>query len=113
MNFYKRRIARNGEIMPPPILMRLSGTLAERNGCLILINSEGSHALVFQEGLATFNGMERRLRAGSAETAIGEPISVGGPFNQPSDDFDPLSIQRRCGVDSIWLVTGQDVQSLP
>ncbi len=113
MNFYERRVARNGEVLPPPILLLLSGTLAERKGCLILVNEAGNHALVFQLGLASFNMVDRRLKAGSAEIAIGESITVGGPYNQPSEDFDAPSIQRRCDVRSVWLVTGQQVRSLP
>ena len=113
INFYKRRVPKTGEVLPPPILMRLSGTLTLRNGCLILANADGNHALVFEEGLASFIPTDGRLKAGSTEIAIGNPISVGGPYNQPSDDFDAPSIKRRCDVSSVWLVTGQDVQSLP
>lgn len=109
MNFYRLRVPKNGEVMPPPLVMRLSGTLAEKNDCLILLD----HALVFQEGLASFDRASARLKVGSAEFAIGDPISVGGPFNSPSAEFDATSLQRRCGVSSVWLVTRQDVKPFP
>lgn len=115
MEYYKRRTARSGEVLVPPILLRLSGTLAQKNGCLVLTKSYGSgdHALVFEEGKASFDPIKGVLTVGSARIAIGEPISVGGPFNQAYDDFKPSNVKKRCGVDAVWLVTGSDVKSFP
>ena len=113
LNFYERRVAQFGEVLTPPILMRLSGALAVQNGCLILVNASGKHALIFEEGQAAFDLTNGRLSVASTEIAIGTPISVGGPYNQPSDNFDAPSIIRRCNCNSVWLVTGQDVQALP
>lgn len=113
MEFYERRIAKSGEVLVPPILLRLSGTLAQKNGCLVLTNGDGDHVLVFEEGKAAFDPIKRVLVAGPTKIAIGEPISVGGPFNQPAEGFDPSRVKKRCGVDAVWLVTGSDVQSFP
>lgn len=113
MEVYERRIAKKGEVLTPPVLLRLSGTLGERNGCLVLKNETGVHALVFEDGKASFDPVRSVLSAGSARIALGEPISVGGPFNQPSEDFDAARIKSRCDVESVWLVTGSQVQSLP
>lgn len=113
MEFYNRRIAKKGEVLAPPVLLRLSGRLAGKNDCLVLTNSLGDHALVFEDGKASFDPVRRVLSAGSARIALGEPISVGGPFNQPSEDLDVASIKSRCDVEAVWLVTGSDVQSAP
>lgn len=113
MDFYKRRIAKDSEVLTPPVLLRLSGRLSEKNDCLVLSNDAGDHALVFEDGKASFDPVRRVLSAGSARIPVGERISVGGPFNQPSEDFDAASIKSRCGVENVWLVTGSDVQSRP
>jgi hypothetical protein len=113
MEFYKRRIAKSGEVLVPPILLRLSGTLAQKNGCLVLTNGDGDHILFFEEEKVAFDPIKKVLMVGSAKIAIGDPISVGGPFNQPAEGFDPSSVKKRCGVDAVWLVTGTDVQSFP
>jgi hypothetical protein len=105
LDFYERRLAKQGENIPPPILKLQSGTLAIENGCLILEQPGQHHALVFEKGFASFDPVRNRLKVGAAEFAIGDPISVGGPFNSPSEDFDPVKIQRRCNVRSIWPVT--------
>lgn len=113
MDFYERRIAKNGEVLTPPVLLRLSGRLSEKNNCLTLTNEAGDHALVFEHGKASFDPIRKVLLVGSTAIALGEPISVGGPFNQPSEDFDVASIKSRCNVEAVWLVTGSDVRSLP
>lgn len=113
LEFYKRRVAKNGEVLTPPVLLRLSGTLAERSGCLVLTNGDGDHLLVFEEGKAVFDPIARVLMAGSARIAVGEPISVGGPFNQPDESFEPSTLKKRCGVNTVWLVSGTDVKSHP
>ena len=113
MEFYKRRIAEKNEVITPPVLLRLSGKLVEKNNCLVVSNDEGDHALVFEEGKATFDPVRKALSVGSTMILLDEPISVGGPFNQPSEDLDIASIKSRCDVKAVWLVTGTDVQSAP
>jgi hypothetical protein len=113
MEYYKRRIAKSGEVLAPPVLMRLSGTLEQKNDCLILKNSDGDHILFFEEGKVSFDPIRKVLTADSARIVVGDPISVGGPFNQPAESFDPSSAKKRCGVDAFWLVTGWDVRSYP
>lgn len=93
--------------------MRLSGSLEQRNICLIVRSGNGDHVLVFEKGKATFDVTKRALIVGSASFRLGEPISVGGPFNQPAESFDPAIIKERCGVSGVWLVTGADVRSDP
>lgn len=113
LQFYERRLARSGEVLTPPVLLRLSGTLEQKNGCLIVANGRGDHALVFEKGRVTYDQAGKALLVGSATFALGNPISVGGPFNQPSESFDPAVVKQRCGVDSVWLVTGADIRSNP
>jgi hypothetical protein len=113
LQFYDRRVARAGEVLVPPVLLRLSGTLEEKNGCLIVTSGAGDHALVFETGRATFDAAGRALVIGSARFPLGGPISVGGPFNQPAETFDPNAVKRSCGVGSVWLVTGADVSPNP
>jgi hypothetical protein len=110
LQVYERRLARSGEVLAPPLLLRLSGTLEQKNGCLIVTSGTGDHALVFEAGRATYDATRGALIIGSANFARGTPISVGGPFNQPAESFDPVAVKRRCGVNSIWLVTGADVR---
>ena len=85
----------------------------QKNGCLVLTNGDRDHILFFEEGKVAFDPIKRVLMAGSARIAVGDPISVGGPFNQPAEGFDPSSAKKRCGVDAVWLVTGSDVKSFP
>lgn len=113
LSYYKRKALVDGQVPAPPVLLRLSGTLQEKNGCLVVSNKAGDHALVFEEGAATFDPELRVLSSGSTEIAIGNPISVGGPFNQPDDSFDPSAVADRCGVENVWLVTASDVKSQP
>jgi hypothetical protein len=113
LQLYERRLAGSGEVLTPPVLLRLSGTLEQRNGCLIVTNGNGDHALVFEKGRVTFDQAGKALLVGSATFPLGGPISVGGPFNQPSESFDPAAVKQRCGVASVWLVTGADIRSNP
>jgi hypothetical protein len=113
LQFYDRRVAKAGEVPAPPVLLRLSGRLGEKNGCLIVATGTGDHALVFETGTATFDAAQRALRVGSANFPLGGPISVGGPFNQPAESFDRDAVKRRCGVRLVWLVTGADVSGNP
>ncbi len=113
LQFYDRRVAKAGEVMAPPVLLRLSGTLEEKKGCLIVTGVTGDHALVFETGKAAYDAAGRALMIGAASFPVGGPISVGGPFNQPAESFDPNAIKQRCGVGSVWLVTGTDVSRNP
>lgn len=113
LQLYERRRAKDGEILVPPVLLRLSGTLGQKNSCLIVRSGNGDHVLVFEKGKATFDATRRALIVGSASFGLGDPISVGGPFNQPAESFDPAIIKERCGVNAVWLVTGADVRSDP
>jgi hypothetical protein len=113
LQFYDRRVAKAGEVLTPPVLLRLSGTLEQKNGCLIVAAGTGDHALVFETGKATYDAARGALMIGSASYPLGGPISVGGPFNQPAASFDPNAIKQRCGVGSVWLVTGADVSRNP
>jgi hypothetical protein len=113
LHFYERRIASPSEVLLPPVLLRLSGTLQQKDGCLTVVNGSGYHALVFEKGRATYDAARNMLMFGSSRFAIGSPISVGGPFNQPSESFDPAVVKERCGVGAVWLVTGADVRSSP
>lgn len=94
MDYYERRIARGGEILMPPTLLRLSGTLIEKNGCLLLNNENGDHVLIFEKRKANFDPLKMVLSAGSVKIVVGELISVGGPFNQASEDFDLQAIKN-------------------
>lgn len=111
--FYMRKPAADGQIPPPPVLLRLSGTLQMKNGCIILSNGDGDHVLAFEEGTASFDAARQVLTAGGMDIGIGESISVGGPFNLPDDDFDRSAVVESCGVRNVWLVTGTDVKSRP
>lgn len=113
LHLYERRRAKNGEVLVPPVLLRLSGTLGQKNSCLIVRSGDGDHVLVFEKGKATFDATKEVLIIGSATFRVGEPISVGGPFNQPAESFDPAVIKERCGVNAVWLVTGADVRPNP
>jgi hypothetical protein len=113
LHFYERRVARPTEVLVPPVLLRLSGTLEQKDGCLIVVNGSGDHALVFEKGRATYDAARKVLTVGSASFPLESPISVGGPFNQPSESFDLAVVKERCGVDAVWLVTGADVRSSP
>lgn len=113
LQFYERRLARSGEVLAPPVLLRLSGVLEQKNGCLVVANDNGNHALVFEKGKATFDPASKALLVGSERFTLGNPISVGGPFNQPSESFDPEAVKRSCGVEAVWLVTAADARSNP
>jgi hypothetical protein len=113
LQFYDRRAAKAGEVLAPPVLLRLSGTLEQKNDCLVVTSGTGDHALVFEVGRATYDAAGRALVIGSARFPFGGPISVGGPFNQPAESFDPDAVKRSCGVGSVWLVTGADVSLNP
>jgi hypothetical protein len=110
LQFYERRPAEDGKVLVPPILLRLSGTLQQKDGCLIVANGNGDHALVFENGRAAYDATKKALIIGSASFAVGDDISLGGPFNQPADGYDPAFVKKRCGVDAVWLVTGADVR---
>jgi hypothetical protein len=113
LQFYDRRVAKAGEVLAPPVLLRLSGRLEQKNGCLIVTRGTGDHALVFETGKATYDAAGRALVIGSARFPLGGPISVGGPFNQPAESFDSNAVKQRCSAGSIWLVTGTDVSRNP
>ena len=113
LSFYSRKIAAEGQVLAPPVLLRLSGTLKARRGCLVVANESGDHALVFEDGAASYDPQRRVLTSGAMAIALGDTVSVGGPFNQPSDDFDPDAVAKRCGVGQIWLVSGTDMKSKP
>ena len=113
LQFYARRVAKAGAVLAPPVLLRLSGTLEQKNNCLVVTSGTGDHALVFETGKATYDAAGRALTIGSARFPLGGPISVGGPYNQPAESFDPNVVKRRCGVGSVWLVTGADVSVNP
>lgn len=113
LSFYSRKIAAEDEVLAPPVLLRLSGTLEARRGCLVVANESGDHALVFEDEAASYDPQRRVLTSGATVIALGDPISVGGPFNQPSDDFDSDAVAKRCGVDRVWLVSGTDMKSQP
>lgn len=111
--YYDRKQPQPGEVLTPPVLLRLTGTLVEQNGCLVLTNAQGKHALAFERGKAEFDSERRILTAGTTSITVGQPISVGGPFNQANDDFNRAAVARSCGVDKVWLVTGTDIMSRP
>lgn len=113
LQFYDRRIAKVGEVLTPPVLLRLSGTLEQKNGCLIVTSGTGDNALVFETGRADYDATRGALVVGAASYPLGGPISVGGPFNQPAGSFDANAVKRSCGVGSVWLVTGADVSRNP
>jgi hypothetical protein len=110
---YERRIAPSGQVLVPPVLLRLSGTLEQKSGCLIVTNANGDHALVFEKGRASYDAAKRALIIGSASFALGHAISLGGPFNQPAASYDPAVVKHRCGIEAVWLVSGTDVRPSP
>lgn len=113
LQLYERRTAKSDEVLAPPVLLRLFGTLEQKNGCLVVRSGTGDQALVFETGRAKYDASKRVLLIGSASFALGGPISVGGPFNQPAGNFDPLAVKKRCAVDAVWLVAGADVRLSP
>ena len=113
VQFYDRRVAKAGEVLTPPVLLRLSGTLEQKNGCLIVTSGTGDHALVFETGRARYDAANGALMVGSGRYPLGGPIFVGGPFNQPAESFDREAVKKSCGVGSVWLVTAADVSRNP
>lgn len=102
-----------GEAIPPSILTRLSGTLALANGCLAIDSGGIRTAIAFRSGSARFDQASGVLEAGGNRFALGDPISVGGPFTQPSAAFDAEAVKARCGVQRVWLVAPDDVARTP
>ena len=110
---FDKRQPSGDEVIPPPILTRLTGTLVRAGTCLAIDTGGELVAVGFETGSARFDPVAGALSIDGQSFAIGDPISVGGPFTQPSADFDMEATKARCGVERVWLVVSGDVSATP
>lgn len=100
--FSPREVA-PGEILPPPTLLRMEGTLRLATGCLVLDNGMKTVALAFDRASGA-RFADGTLVIGENRFPLGTRVYVDGPSNDVSRSFDVAAAKARCKTTDLWFV---------